>query len=237
MGTHGPLSVRFLTGLAAVLLAAVPAAAADLAALAGAVARATVLVEASTRSGSRTGSGFFLERAGLVATALHTVEGARSIRVSIPGRYAASDATLIAASSGSDVAILATSWPSGVPFPGLALDTRGTLPPGTEVAVTGFGLLDGDLPQTPLTIRGIVSGSLEQRGGASYVLDLHARAGLSGSPVYRTDTGEVAALLTRVHASGSGAGPGGAAPAAAIAELIGGFGAPVEPARIRAAVP
>jgi hypothetical protein len=238
MRTHGRAAVPVAAGIvAAALLTFATAAAADLAAVAGEVARATVLVEATTRNGSRTGSGFFLERSDLVATALHTIEGARSIKISIPGRYAASEARLLAASSSWDLAILSACWPAGAPRPGLALDTGGTLPPGTEVAITGFGLLDGALPQTPLTIRGIVSGWIEQRGAGAYVLDVDARAGLSGSPVYRTDTGAVAALLTRVHAAGSGVGPGGAAPAAALAEMLAGIGDLPAPPRIRAAVP
>ena len=223
--------------LALLLSAAPPDARAGTADWAGKVSRAAVIVEAATRRETRSGTGFFLERPGLVATALHTVEGARSIRVHIPGVYAASEARLLAASSTWDLAILEATWPAGVPYPGLALDTARALPPGTEVAVTGFGLLDGEASRTPLTIRGIVSGASEHGGGVSYVLDLQARRGLSGSPVYRTDTGAVAGLLTRVHAAEQGWGPGGAASAAAIAELLSGIGLPRDPPASSAALP
>ena len=236
---HHRTAVFLVAGaaLAAVLPAAPPTAIADTAAWAVKVARATVLVEACSGNETRTGSGFFLDRPGLVATALHTVVGARSIRVAIPGRYAASAARLRAASSTWDLAILEAAWPDAVPYPGLALDAAQALPTGAEVAVTGFGLLDGDPSRTALTIRGIVSGAIEHRGGVSYVLDLQARQGLSGSPVYRTDTGAVVGLLTRVHAPAQGWGPGGAAPAAAIAELLSGLDAPRDPEPPRAAHP
>lgn len=206
--------------LSSFLAPATPAAVADTAAWAGRVSRATVLVEAATHRERRRGSGFFLERRGLVATALHTVEGARSITVQIPGVYASSEARLLAVSPARDVAILESGWPSLVPYPGLPLGAAHSLPAGAEVAVTGFGLLEGEAPRAPLTIRGIVSGEIEDPGGVSYVLDLQARPGLSGSPVYRTDTGEVVGILTRVHAQAQGWGPGGAVPAAAIAELL-----------------
>jgi S1-C subfamily serine protease len=183
----------------------------------------TVLIEAETRRESRAGSGFFLDSRGFVATALHTIEGARRIRVSIPGSYAASDARLLAASSTWDLAILSVSWPSEAAYPGLSLDSGPPLPPGTEVAVTGFARIDGLAPRVSLTIRGIVRGKLEHRGGYSYLLDLDARPGLSGSPVYRTDSGDVVAVLTRVQGSGAGVGPGGAAPARALAELMEGI--------------
>jgi hypothetical protein len=202
------------------LSGAPPAAAEGLPGCAGRAAVATVLVGVETAREHRTGSGFFLSSPGLVATALHTVEGARRIRVSVPGSYAASDARLIAASSTWDLAILSVSWPSDAAYPGLPLDTGPPLPTGTGVAVTGYVRLEGLESPVSLTIRGIVGGRVEHRGGFSYLLDLDARSGLSGSPVYRTDSGEVVAVLTRVHGASSAAGPGGAAPARAVAELI-----------------
>lgn len=176
-----------------------------------------------TREGTRTGSGFFLAERGLVATALHTVEGARRLRVAIPGRFAASDARLLAVSSAWDLAVLEVGWPADVPYPGLPLDVA-PLAPGTEVALTGYGDLGGQLPAVALTVRGIVSGRLEHQGSFGYVLDLGTRAGFSGSPVFRTDDGGVAAVLTRVHAPPGASGPGGAAPAAILQGLVSGIG-------------
>jgi S1-C subfamily serine protease len=156
-----------------------------------------------------------------VVTALHTVEGARRIRVSIPGSYAASDARLLAGSSTWDLAILSVPWPSEAAYPGLPLDSGSTLRTGEDVAVTGYAQIDGLDTRAPMTIRGIVSGRIEHRGGFSHLLDLEARHGLSGSPVYRTDSGAVVAVLTRVHAPPGGAGPGGAVPARAVVDLLG----------------
>jgi S1-C subfamily serine protease len=179
----------------------------------------TVLVEAEARGERRVGSGFFLEAPGFIATALHTIEGARRVRVTIPGSYAASDARLLAASSTWDLAILSVTWPSEVVYPGLTLDSGPSLPPGTEVAVTGYLQVIGSDSRVSQTIRGIVSGRIEHRGGFSYLLDLHARPGLSGSPVYRTDSGLVVAMLTSVHGA-EGIGPGGATPIKAIMEMM-----------------
>jgi hypothetical protein len=204
--------------LAAGVLGSQPAASGGLPAWAERASGATVLVEAESRRELRTGSGFFLDQRGLVATALHTVEGARRIRVSIPGSYAASDARLIAASSTWDLAVLSTPWPSDGPYPGLPLGGGPPLPPGTAVAVTGFAQIEGLDSRVSLTVSGIVSGRVDHRYGFSYLMDVDARPGLSGSPVYRIDNGEVIAVLTRVH--GSGVGPGGAIPIRALSELI-----------------
>ena len=168
-----------------------------------------VVVEGRSRTGARTGSGFFLERRGLIATALHTVEGARRVRITVPGRFAASDARLLATSPEWDLAVLEVEWPAGEPYPGLPLDPS-LMPPGTEVALTGYGRLGEGPAAMPLTVRGIVSGAFgSPAGGGGYLLDLGAREGFSGSPVYRTDNGAVSAVLTRVHAPSGGTGPGG----------------------------
>jgi hypothetical protein len=220
MITHRTGSVLVGAVLLAGVFGPLPAASGELTGWADRAAGGTVRVDAETRRETRAGSGFFLDRPGLVATALHTVEGARRIRVSIPGSYAASDARLLAASSTWDLAILFVSWPSDAAYPGLPLDSGPPLPPGVEVAVTGYAQIEGLESRVSLTLRGIVSGRLEHRGGFSYLLDLDARPGLSGSPVYRTDSGNVVAVLTRVHGSGAGFGPGGAAPAHALAELM-----------------
>ena len=220
MCKHRTGSVLFGAFLLAGVVGPPPAASGELSGWAGRASGGTVLVDAESRHEKRAGSGFFLDRPGLVATALHTVEGARRIRVSIPGSYAASEARLLAASSTWDLAILFVSWPTDAAYPGLPLDAGPPLPPGVEVAVTGYAQIEGLESRVALTIRGIVSGRLEHRGGFSYLLDLDARPGLSGSPVYRTDSGDVVAVLTRVHGSGAGAGPGGAAPAQALAELV-----------------
>ena len=209
-----------LSAVLAVVSGAPPAAAGGLPDWADRASIGTVLVGVETGREHRTGSGFFLDSPGLVATALHTIEGARRIRVSIPGSYAASEARLLAASSTWDLAILSVSWPSDSAYPGLPLDDGPPLPTGTEVAVTGYVRLEGLETPVSLTIRGIVGGRIEHRGGFSYLLDLDARSGLSGSPVYRTDSGEVVAVLTRVHGSSPAADYGGAAPVRALAELI-----------------
>jgi hypothetical protein len=146
------------------------------------------------------------------------------VRVTVPGRFAASDARLLAVSSAWDLAVLEVEWPAGEPYPGLPLDPT-PLAAGTEVALTGFGLLGGEPSATPLTVRGIVSGAFgSPAGGGGYLLDLGARDGFSGSPVYRTDRAAVSAVLTRVHAPPGGTGPGGATPAVALKALVNGIG-------------
>jgi S1-C subfamily serine protease len=206
--------------LAAELGGARAAAGADLPALVERVRRGTVLVEASARGEERSGTGFFLERTGIVATALHVVSGARRIRVSLPGVYAASDARLLAASSEWDIALIEVPWPREVEYPGLSLDAAGPLPAGTEVAVTGFGRASSaGAALLPVTHRGIVSGALPSGEGAIYLLDLPASPGLSGGPVFRTDTGVVAAILTRIVSEGV-PGPGGAVPSAVVLALV-----------------
>lgn len=198
--------------------------AADFPQLAVQVSRGVVVVEGRSRSGARTGSGFLLERRGLIATALHTIEGARRVRVTVPGRFAASDARLLATSPAWDLAVLEVEWPAGEPYPGLPLDAS-LMTAGTEVALTGYGRLGDEPSSVPLTVRGIVSGAFGSPAGAGgYLLDLGAREGFSGSPVYRTDNGTVVGVLTRVHANSGVTGPGGAAPAAALKALVTGLG-------------
>lgn len=205
---------------AGALAAAAPGQAGELAGFAARTAGGTVLVEAAAAAGARTGTGFFLPRRGLVATALHTVEGARRVKVSIPGTFAVSEARLLAASSVLDLAVLAVPWPQDVPFPHLEFDGSGSLPPGTEVAATGYAVLRQGMQPVPLTMRGIVSGHLPQRGQEAYILDLAAGSGMSGAPVYRTDTGSVLAIVTRVLAPEDGRGPAMAVPVGALERLL-----------------
>lgn len=212
--------------LAASVGAAVPTCAAGLPALAERVGRSTVLVEASSPRDSRTGSGFLLERHGLVATALHTVDGARRIRVSIPGSLPETDASIVAGSRLWDIAVVSIAVPEGSAPPGLTLDAGEPLRPGAEVAVTGYGFLHEGAPRVLLTVRGIVSGSIPRAGEPYYVLDLAAGSGFSGGAVYRTDTGAVCGVLTRVLSEGAPSGPGGAVPVSVLRELLRGVPSP-----------
>lgn len=215
---RGPSRVAALAALG--LLAATGASAGSLPEFAGRVERGTVLVEASSRVAARTGTGFLVDPPGVVVTALHTVAGARRIAVSLPGLYAVSDARLFAVSTEWDVALLRVSWPAELPYPGLALDRETEPRVGTDVAVTGYGLLGTSGPRVPLTVRGIVSAAIPHRGGVYHLLDLEARAGLSGSPVYRVDSGAVTGILTRVVESPGPTGPGTAVPVSVIIRLL-----------------
>jgi S1-C subfamily serine protease len=183
----------------------------------------SVMIEARSRKASRFGSGFFLESPEVVVTAYHVIEGARRIRVAIPGTFLTSDALLVSASPEWDIAVLRVSWPEEVGFPGLVLSREGEdLPVGTEVAYTGYGLgTDKTFLKVLSTYRGIISSRVPHGDGHLYHLSGLVNRGLSGCALYLPESGEVVGVITRHFGpEGFGMGFGGAAPARVVRRLV-----------------
>jgi 2-alkenal reductase len=183
----------------------------------------SVMIEARSRKASRFGSGFFLESSEVVVTAYHVIEGARRIRVAIPGTFLTSDALLVSASPEWDVAVLKVSWPEEVGFPGLVLSREGgDLPVGTEIAYTGYGLgTDETFLKVLSTYRGIISSRVPHGDGHLYHLSGLVNQGLSGCALYLPESGEVVGVVTRHFGpEGLGMGFGGAAPGKVVRRLV-----------------
>ena len=183
----------------------------------------SVMIEARNRKTSHFGSGFFLESPEVVVTAYHVIEGARRIRVAIPGTFLTSDALLVSASPEWDIAVLRVSWPEEVGFPGLVLSREGEdLPVGTEVAYTGYGLgMDEAFLKVLSTYRGIISSRVPHGDGHLYHLSGLVSRGLSGCALYLPESGEVVGVVTRHFGPEDlGMGFGGATPGRIVRRLV-----------------
>lgn len=108
----------------------------------------------------------------------------------------------------------------------LKVDEGAQLPPGTDVAYSGFGF-GTDLSFLPVlsTYRSVVASSLNLEGGGveahAYNLGSLVISGLSGSPLYMPESGVVVGVVNRHYGpKGMGLGFGGAVSAEALRELI-----------------
>lgn len=190
------------------------------------VRRGTVMIEAGNDRTLHFGTGFFLDSPEVVITAMHVIDGARRIRVALPGSFVTSDALLIGTVPRWDIAALKVDWPEEMDFPGLRLaPEKGDLPVGTEIAYTGYGFgIDKEFAKVLTTYRGIISGHVPYGGDYFYHLSGFVSSGLSGCPLYLPQTGEVVGVVTRQFGpDGLGIGFGGAVPAAVLRRLLDGI--------------
>lgn len=146
------------------------------------------LVLAAVPAGTSQGTGFVHDAGGLVATALHVVEGAREVVVRLPGQRPM--LALVQQTSASfDLAVLRLPQ-AGLPFIPLATQ----LPrPGEEIVVLGYPLAR-DIGFDDLTVtRGTVSRVLVGEGLLQF--DAAVNPGNSGGPVFNL-RGEVVGVVS-----------------------------------------
>ncbi len=223
MRLHGTVILSVLLLSAVLFPGSLPGSVESFPAVVERVQAGTVMIEATGKKNSHFGSGFFLESPDVVVTAYHLVEGAKRIRVAIPGTFLTSDALLVSGSPEWDVAVLKVSWPEEVAFPGLSL-ARGpdVLPVGTEVAYTGYGFgTDKAFAKILSTYRGIISSRVPHGEGYLYHLSGLVNQGLSGCALYLPENGRVVGVVTRQFGpDGLGVGFGGAVPSRVVARLL-----------------
>jgi S1-C subfamily serine protease len=129
------------------------------------------------------GTAFFVRPDGLLLTALHVVDGARSIAVACPGREPAA-ATLGNGVRGQDLVALKTSLVA--PAYLTLRDTRALLP-GDPIFTVGFpGVTTGDA--TPKFFDGSVSAVTGPDAETAFLqMTIPVQAGNSGGPVIAAD--------------------------------------------------
>jgi len=131
----------------------------------------------------RSGTAFFVARAGYLLTSAHVVAGCPRLSLRQEGGPPR-EATLVDADAARDIALLRSSGA----VPGYAtLSARGEAPPGTRVLIIGFALDPSD-PGLPTLSDGAVVGPAVLRSGQRLlVIEGTLHEGSSGGPVIGRD--------------------------------------------------
>ena len=153
------------------------------------------------------GTGVILTADGEVLTNAHVVAGATTIKVNLAGEAQSRDATLIAADSGNDLALLKINGASNLKT--VELGSSGDLQVGDDVVAIGNAL---DLKGGFTVTRGIVSAlnrSIGAEDGASLSgliqTDAAINPGNSGGPLVNS-AGQVVGINTAVDGQGQNIG-------------------------------
>jgi S1-C subfamily serine protease len=153
------------------------------------------------------GTGVILTPDGEVLTNAHVVAGATSIRINLPGETQSRDATLVAADSGNDLALLKINGASNLPT--VELGSSDALRVGDDVVAIGNAL---DLRGGFTVTRGIVSAlnrSIGAEDGARLSgliqTDAAINPGNSGGPLVNS-AGQVIGINTAVDGQGQNIG-------------------------------
>ena len=131
----------------------------------------------------RSGTAFFVARAGYLVTSAHVVAGCARLSLRQEGAPPR-EVTLVDTDPARDIALLHSSGA----VPGYArLSARGEAPPGTRVSVMGFALNPRD-PGRPTLSDGTVVGPAVLRSGQRLlVIEAMLHEGSSGGPVIDRD--------------------------------------------------
>jgi S1-C subfamily serine protease len=153
------------------------------------------------------GTGVILTPDGEVLTNAHVVAGATSIRINLPGESQTRDATLVAADSGNDLALLKINGASNLPT--VELGSSDALRVGDDVVAIGNAL---DLRGGFTVTRGIVSALNRSIGGEDGArlsgliqTDAAINPGNSGGPLVNS-AGQVIGINTAVDGQGQNIG-------------------------------
>jgi putative serine protease PepD len=156
-------------------------------------------------TGTGAGTGIVIDAAnGYVLTNAHVVEDASSIEITVAGETGARDATIVAADTDADIAVVRVDDPSGLVAAPVA--ASGSLQVGDDVVAIGNALaLEGGLTVT----KGIVSAldrTIETESGTLEGLiqtDAAISSGNSGGPLVNA-AGDIVGVNTAVATSSSG---------------------------------
>jgi len=153
------------------------------------------------------GTGVILTPDGEVLTNAHVVAGASSIRINLPGETQNRDATLIAADSGNDLALLKITGASNLPT--VELGSSDALRVGDDVVAIGNAL---DLRGGFTVTRGIVSALNRSIGAVDGArlsgliqTDAAINPGNSGGPLVNS-AGQVIGINTAIDGQGQNIG-------------------------------
>jgi len=197
------------------------------------VGPAVALIKVETESESRQGSGFVLDRSGLVVTALHVIDGAKGIEVSFPGGPRLESRTVQAFDIEKDVALLRVDTArEELSLPAVSLAAATHVKPGDSILVIGSPLgleqtvSDGIVsawrePEAPRPADEEEEESTKPLLPACRLIQITAAVspGSSGGPVL-DDNGEVIGVATSGMLYGL-AGLNFAVPASEVKKLLG----------------
>jgi S1-C subfamily serine protease len=139
------------------------------------------------------GTGFLISPEGLLLTAYHVVEGARTIHVRLNGSPRLLEASYLDGDKEADLALLEISG-RNLPFAGIAAAGH-QLRYGAALGLFGYPM--GESLGTEVTYTAGSLSSIRSPEGVSLLqIDVSAYAGNSGGPVFLTQTGEVVGVLS-----------------------------------------
>ncbi len=171
---------------------ATPQERASLEILAEAATRAVVLIDVSTATDSRQGSGFIVDPSGLILTNQHVVRDARNARVKLPSGDVYDRVTILAEDERRDIAVLQVP---GYDLPTLPLANSDSVRIGAPVVLIGSPL---GLENTVST--GIVSGRRQEPEGFQLLqITAPASQGSSGGAVLGVDGRAIGVAVSQIR--------------------------------------
>jgi putative serine protease PepD len=177
-----------------------PAAGAAVKAVAQQIGPSVVTISADVTGGEAVGTGVVVSDDGDILTNAHVIVDATEIRVRLPGETEPTEAELVAADGGNDLALLHIDADDLVPAD---FAPPGAVAIGDEVVAIGFALdLDGD-PTVTLGIVSALDRTLRTSDGALDRLiqtDAAISSGNSGGPLVNA-AGQVVGINTAVARS------------------------------------
>jgi len=144
------------------------------------------IVSQSSNNWKPSGTGFFIDRNGYIATNFHVIESSKEIQISLNGKSYNSD--LVISDEQNDLAILKINDKSFVPLQTLNYNFKSeTSDVGTSVIAMGFPLTS-ILGEEIKVTNGIISSKTGMKGDiTSYQISVPIQPGNSGGPLFDND--------------------------------------------------
>jgi len=161
------------------------------------ISRALAFLRVERQDGTTgEGTAFVVSADGLLATAAHLLRDARRIEATVVGTKATVPCVVKASDVSADVALVKAEARGWQP---VQLWRSESVVLGREVALMGFPHSDlfQELTGAPLgmTMRGIVGNRTRLGTTQHYVVDISPSEGMSGGPLFTTDTGHVIGIV------------------------------------------
>jgi serine protease Do len=156
------------------------------------------------------GSGFLIDRTGLIVTNNHVVRDAKTIKVILPGEKSSYDAEVLGTDPKTDLAVIRIIDPAGREFPFVEQGDSDSARVGDWAIAIGnpMGELEGSLTVGVISAKGRTNLAIAGQG-PSYQdfiqTDAAINFGNSGGPLVDID-GRVIGINTAINASGQGIG-------------------------------
>lgn len=166
------------------------------------ISDALILISVETENGSGYGSGFIMTESGYAITCNHVINSAKNInvRIRIPGRIGGMDswhkASVVATDRIVDMALLKLD---GDHFPTVQMDWDNSIKRGQNLQLLGypFGtkISDDDKLLDYSIFEGKVASVQEKNGYDTVFVDMQAKRGNSGGPVFDIESNKVVGIL------------------------------------------